>query len=141
MSETRDPGDEEPGGSPPCFLHELGLDGAPADAQPARDVARWRKAERSDLSSCAAHCPRRIARCRVRLEMLPQGLDPALVVRVVRKKLRPLAHVCLTECSEEPHETPGVMTTCRTDVRAGEIGTRLLITRVMQGVERSGACR
>jgi 5-formyltetrahydrofolate cyclo-ligase len=49
MSETRDPGDEEPGGSPPCFLHELGLDGAPADAQPARDVARWRKAERSRL--------------------------------------------------------------------------------------------
>ena len=49
MSETRDPDDEEPGGSPPCFLHELGSDGAPADAQQASDVARWRKAERSRL--------------------------------------------------------------------------------------------
>jgi 5-formyltetrahydrofolate cyclo-ligase len=49
MSETQDPDDEEPGGSPPCFLHEIDPDGAPADAQQASDVARWRKAERSRL--------------------------------------------------------------------------------------------
>ena len=49
MCETRDPGDEEPGGAPPCFLHEIGPDGAPVDAQQASDVARWRKAERSRL--------------------------------------------------------------------------------------------
>jgi 5-formyltetrahydrofolate cyclo-ligase len=49
MSETEDPGDEEHGGSPPCFLHEIGPDGAPIDRRQARDVARWRKAERSRL--------------------------------------------------------------------------------------------
>jgi len=49
VSETRDPDDEEYGGSPPCFLHEIGADGAPVDAQQARDVARWRKAERLRL--------------------------------------------------------------------------------------------
>ena len=48
MSETEDPDDEQ-GGSPPCFLHEIGPDGAPVDAQQARDVVRWRKAERSRL--------------------------------------------------------------------------------------------
>ena len=54
MSETHDPDDEEAGGSPPCFLHEIGADGAPVDAQQASDVARWRKAERSRL--IALHC-------------------------------------------------------------------------------------
>ena len=49
MSETQDPDDEEAGGSPPCFLHEIGPDGAPVDARQASDVARWRKAERSRL--------------------------------------------------------------------------------------------
>jgi 5,10-methenyltetrahydrofolate synthetase len=55
MSEIRDPDDEEPGGSPPCFLHEIGPDGAPLDARQASDVARWRKAERARLiaSRCA----------------------------------------------------------------------------------------
>jgi 5-formyltetrahydrofolate cyclo-ligase len=41
-------GDDE-GGSPACLLHELGPDGAPIDARQARDVARWRKAERERL--------------------------------------------------------------------------------------------
>jgi 5,10-methenyltetrahydrofolate synthetase len=49
MSETRDPDHEEPGGSPACFVYEIGPDGSPADAQQASDVARWRKAERSRL--------------------------------------------------------------------------------------------
>jgi 5,10-methenyltetrahydrofolate synthetase len=57
MSETRDPGDEEPGGSPPCFLHEIGPDGAPVDAQQASDVARWRKAERSRLIALRCTLP------------------------------------------------------------------------------------
>ena len=57
MSETRDPGDEEPGGSPPCFLHEIGTDGAPVDAQQASDVARWRKAERSRLIALRCALP------------------------------------------------------------------------------------
>jgi 5,10-methenyltetrahydrofolate synthetase len=57
MSETRDPGDEEPGGSPACFLHELGPDGAPVDAQQASDVARWRKAERSRLIALRCALP------------------------------------------------------------------------------------
>jgi 5-formyltetrahydrofolate cyclo-ligase len=36
--------------SPPCSLHELGPDGAPrVDAEQARDVTRWRKAERVQL--------------------------------------------------------------------------------------------
>lgn len=40
---------DNPGGSPPCLMHELGPDGAPADPQQIRDVARWRKAERERL--------------------------------------------------------------------------------------------
>lgn len=37
-------------GSPPCFLHTLSSDGTPrVDPVQARDVARWRKAERERL--------------------------------------------------------------------------------------------
>ena len=47
--------------SPPCFLHELGPSqgGLPAevDAQQARDVARWRKAERIRLLEARATVP------------------------------------------------------------------------------------
>src|SRR5215472_3820420 len=57
MSETRDPSDDEHGGSPPCFLHELGPDGAPVDVQQASDVARWRKAERSRLIALRCALP------------------------------------------------------------------------------------
>lgn len=50
---STDPDDEqtEQYASPPCFMHELdpSLGGAPVDPQPARDVARWRKAERERL--------------------------------------------------------------------------------------------
>jgi 5-formyltetrahydrofolate cyclo-ligase len=49
VTETRDPDDDESGGSPPCFLHELGPAGAPVDMQQASDVARWRKSERARL--------------------------------------------------------------------------------------------
>ena len=49
--------DEECGGSPPCFLHESGADGAPVDPQQARDVARWRKAERSRLIELRSALP------------------------------------------------------------------------------------
>ena len=49
--------DEECGGSAPCFLHELGADGAPIDVQQARDVARWRKAERSRLIALRSELP------------------------------------------------------------------------------------
>lgn len=42
--------DGELAGSPPCFMHELGPDGAPGvDPRQATDVARWRKAERERL--------------------------------------------------------------------------------------------
>lgn len=57
MSETQDPDDDERGGSPPCFVHEIGPDGAPVDAQQARDVARWRKAERSRLIALRCALP------------------------------------------------------------------------------------
>ena len=57
MIETHDPDDEEYGGSPPCFLHEIGPDGAPRDVQQARDVARWRKAERSRLIALRSALP------------------------------------------------------------------------------------
>jgi 5,10-methenyltetrahydrofolate synthetase len=49
MTENRDSEDGEPGGSPPCFLHEIGPGGAPVDPRQAGDVARWRKAERARL--------------------------------------------------------------------------------------------
>ena len=57
MAETHDPDDDEHGGSPPCFLHEIGPDGAPVDAQQVRDVARWRKAERSRLIALRCAIP------------------------------------------------------------------------------------
>jgi 5-formyltetrahydrofolate cyclo-ligase len=57
MGETRDPDDDEYGGSPPCFLHELGPDGAVVDAQQAKDVGRWRKAERLRLIALRCALP------------------------------------------------------------------------------------
>jgi 5,10-methenyltetrahydrofolate synthetase len=43
-------GSGDDAGSPPCFLHELDSDGKPlVDLQQARDVVRWRKAERERL--------------------------------------------------------------------------------------------
>jgi 5-formyltetrahydrofolate cyclo-ligase len=44
------PEDDDSGGSPPCFLHELdpAVSGI-VDKETARDVARWRKAERARL--------------------------------------------------------------------------------------------
>ena len=45
-----DGADEDTAGSPACFLHELDADGrVGVDRQQARDVARWRKAERARL--------------------------------------------------------------------------------------------
>jgi 5-formyltetrahydrofolate cyclo-ligase len=42
--------EEDTPGSPACFLHELDADGrVGADPQQAREVARWRKAERARL--------------------------------------------------------------------------------------------
>jgi 5-formyltetrahydrofolate cyclo-ligase len=62
MTENRDPQDEEPGGSAPCFLHEIGPGGAPVDPRQASDVARWRKAERERLIAlrCALAEPERM---------------------------------------------------------------------------------
>lgn len=57
MGETQGPEDEEEGGSPPCFLHELGPEGAPVDARQATDLARWRKAERSRLIALRCALP------------------------------------------------------------------------------------
>ena len=57
MNETSDPEDERHGGTPPCFLHELGADGAPVDWQQASDVARWRKAERLRLIALRCALP------------------------------------------------------------------------------------
>jgi 5-formyltetrahydrofolate cyclo-ligase len=50
--------DPDSGGSPPCFLHELDphVSGI-ADAETARDVARWRKAERSRLIAARQAVP------------------------------------------------------------------------------------
>jgi 5,10-methenyltetrahydrofolate synthetase len=53
-------GGDDPGGSPPCFLHELeaGAEGFVAvDPQQARDVARWRKAERARLIAARLAVP------------------------------------------------------------------------------------
>ena len=57
MSVSEDPDEEEVGGSPPCFLHEIAPHGAPVDAQQARDVARWRKAERTRLIALRCALP------------------------------------------------------------------------------------
>ena len=57
MTETQDPDDEACGGSPPCFLHEIGPGGAPVGAQQATDVARWRKSERSRLIALRSALP------------------------------------------------------------------------------------
>jgi 5-formyltetrahydrofolate cyclo-ligase len=79
VTETRDPGDEQCGGSPPCFLHEIGVDGAPVDAQQVSDVARWRKAERLRLIALRCALPaedralQTAAIVRQLDEMLPAG--------------------------------------------------------------------
>lgn len=57
MTENRNPEDDEPGGSPPCFLHEIGPGGAPVDSRQASDVARWRKAERARLIALRCALP------------------------------------------------------------------------------------
>jgi 5-formyltetrahydrofolate cyclo-ligase len=44
-------------GEPPCFLHELGPNGAPLDPQQARDVTRWRKVERERLIALRSALP------------------------------------------------------------------------------------
>jgi len=42
--------DDDAGGAPPCFLHELDPKGVvPPDRRQERDVIRWRKAERERL--------------------------------------------------------------------------------------------
>ncbi len=50
--------DEDSGGSPPCFLHELDPSiGGIADAETERDVTRWRKAERARLIAARQAIP------------------------------------------------------------------------------------
>lgn len=48
--------DEDTGGSPACFLHEL-VGGQPVDPETARDVARFRKAERARLIAARLALP------------------------------------------------------------------------------------
>ena len=50
--------DEDSGGTPPCFLHELdpSVSGI-ADADTERDVARWRKSERARLIAARQAVP------------------------------------------------------------------------------------
>lgn len=44
--------EDDAGGAPPCFLHELGTNGVVcSDPHQARDVAHWREAERERLIS------------------------------------------------------------------------------------------
>lgn len=57
VSGPRDADSEEYGGSAPCSLHELGPDGTAVDAQQARDVARWRRAERDRLIAVRCALP------------------------------------------------------------------------------------
>jgi len=57
MTATHDPEAEECGGSPPCFLHEIGADGAALDPRQLHDVARWRKAERARLIALRCALP------------------------------------------------------------------------------------
>ena len=76
------PDDDDPVGyaSPPCLLHELDPAyrdlGATDEPQAARDVARWRKAERERLlrsrQALAVATRRRVAEC------IADGLDEAL---------------------------------------------------------------
>ncbi|SFP91780.1 5-formyltetrahydrofolate cyclo-ligase [Tranquillimonas alkanivorans] len=49
--------EEERGGSPACFAHEL-VDGQPVDPETARDVARFRKAERARMIEARRHVSR-----------------------------------------------------------------------------------
>jgi 5-formyltetrahydrofolate cyclo-ligase len=55
---TDDEAGEDTPGSPACFMHELGPDGTPGvDPEQARDVARWRKAERERLIAARLALP------------------------------------------------------------------------------------
>jgi 5-formyltetrahydrofolate cyclo-ligase len=48
--------EEDGGGTPPCFAHEL-VGGQPVDAETARDVARFREAERARLVAARRNVP------------------------------------------------------------------------------------
>lgn len=79
---TRPDVDEDAGGfaSPPCLMHELDPIyrelGADADARTARDVARWRKAERERLILVRRSLD--VATRRILAARIAAGLDAAL---------------------------------------------------------------
>ncbi|MDH3264615.1 MAG: 5-formyltetrahydrofolate cyclo-ligase, partial [Paracoccaceae bacterium] len=64
--------DEGEGGTPPCFAHEL-AGGQPVDPATARDVARFRKAERARLLALRRAMP--VAEVRAQAEAVAAVLD------------------------------------------------------------------
>ncbi|WP_163850794.1 5-formyltetrahydrofolate cyclo-ligase [Pseudooceanicola aestuarii] len=68
-------GDETDGGTSPCFAHLL-IDGQPVDPETARDVARFRRAERARLVAARALPSKARARATARLIA---GLDRIIV--------------------------------------------------------------
>jgi 5-formyltetrahydrofolate cyclo-ligase len=64
--------DESDAGSPPCFAHEL-VGGQPVDPATARDVARFRKAERARLLGLRRAMP--VAEARAQAERVATALD------------------------------------------------------------------
>ena len=109
MTETQDPNDEECGGSPPCFLHEIGPDGAPVDAQQATDVARWRKSERSRLIAL---------RCALPAE--DRALHTAAIVRQLDAMIAPQASEIVSvywPIRAEPDLRPWMRAACMRGLR------------------------
>ena len=109
MTETQDPNDEECGGSSPCFLHEIGPDGAPVDAQQATDVARWRKSERSRLIAL---------RCALPAE--DRALHTAAIVRQLDAMIAPQASEIVSvywPIRAEPDLRPWMRAACMRGLR------------------------
>lgn len=109
MTKTRDPDDKESGGSPPCFLHEIGPGGAPVDAQQATDVARWRKSERSRLIALRSALPAE-----------DRALHTAAIVRQLDAMIAPQSSEIVSvywPIRAEPDLRPWMREACRRGLR------------------------
>lgn len=78
---TSDPGSDDNGtyASPPCFMHELdaAYTGSMTDAVQARDVMRWRKAERERLIAARLALP--VAEREQHARLIARDLDSILL--------------------------------------------------------------
>src|SRR5215510_7524189 len=67
---------------------------------------------------------------RIVADVLGDGVDSILVVRVVRQQLRDFALTRVLEILEEPHQSPRVVSSLGTNVGAGQVRLRLRLAGI-----------